>query len=621
MSQLLQFFILIPLAGFVISCLLPRRRERIMSGLVLGTVGLHFAGVVVFIWFWLLNGHPVLDKKHIVLFSTTGFEIFIDFFFDKVTAAFALVGSLLTLLVAQFSRFYLHREEGFKRFFNTLLLFYLGYNMVIFAGNFETLFIGWEFLGIASFLLISFYRDRYLPVKNGLKVISAYRLSDVCLLLAMWLSHHLWHENITFLKLADTELVQAQLQQYQVLGIIIMVLILAAAAVKSAQLPFSSWLPRAMEGPTTSSAIFYGSLSVHIGVFLLLRTYSFWESIVAIKIAIIVVGLTTSIVAASIARVQSTVKTQIAYSSIVQIGIIFIEVALGFHVLALIHFAANAFLRTYQLLVSPSVLSYLTHNQFYHFAPDKSKKKKTGSAISNSIYILSVKEWNLDGLHFRYLWNPFKWLGKQFDFLTRRVSLFVLGAFYLLGIYSFSSESNVHPDLYGFLPNIFSFIGLLLVLKSFTARGDSRIAWLSVYLSQFFILLSVLLNESFGMDEILIYLGGATASAIIGWICLSRIKAIDNDISLNRFHGYTYERPGTGLVFLLSSLGLLGFPITPTFIGIDLMFTHIHQKQYALIVFTALSFIFIELSVLRIYARIFLGQHKKEHHAIAFRSS
>jgi NADH-quinone oxidoreductase subunit L len=622
MSQLLQFFILIPLAGFLTSFLLPRKKERIMSGLVLGTIGLHLAGVVAFIWFWLLNGHPVLDKKHIVLFSTTGFEIFIDFYFDKITAAFALVGSLLTLLVAQFSRFYLHREEGFKRFFNTLLLFYLGYNIVIFAGNFETLFIGWEFLGISSFLLIAFYRDRYLPVKNGLKVISVYRLSDVCLLLAMWLSHHLWHENITFLKLANTQLVQAQLQQYQVLGIIFMIFILAAAAVKSAQLPFSSWLPRAMEGPTTSSAIFYGSLSVHIGVFLLLRTYSFWESIFAIKIAIIVLGLATSIVAASIARVQSTVKTQIAYSSIVQIGIIFVEVALGFHILALIHFAANAFLRTYQLLVSPSVLSYLIHDQFYNFAPDDARKKKsTGSMISNSIYILSVKEWNLDRLHFRYMWSPFKWIGKQFDFLTRKVSLFVLGAFYLLGIYSFSSENNVHPDLYGFLPNIFSFIGLLLVLKAFTARGDARVAWLSVFLSQFFILLSVLLNESFGMDEILIYLGGATVCAITGWICLNRIKAIDNDIALNRFHGYSYERPGIGLVFLISSLGLLGFPITPTFIGIDLMFTHIHEKQYALIAFTALSFIFIELSVLRIYARIFLGQHKKEHHAIAFRSS
>jgi NADH-quinone oxidoreductase subunit L len=79
--------------------------------------------------------------------------------------------------------------------------------VVIFSGNFETLFIGWEFLGITSFLLIAFYRDRYLPIKNALKTISLYRLGDICLILALWMSHHLWHQNITFLQLNDVQLV------------------------------------------------------------------------------------------------------------------------------------------------------------------------------------------------------------------------------------------------------------------------------------------------------------------------------------------------------------------------------------------------------------------------------
>ena len=190
------------------------------------------------------------------------------------------MGSFLGLLVTIFSRFYMHREDGFKRFFNTVLLFFLGYNIVIFAGNFETLFIGWEFLGICSFLLIAFYRDRYLPVKNGLKVISLYRLGDICLILAMWMSHHLWHENITFLKLNDALLVAAHLREHEWYAVFIALMIVLGAAAKAAQFPFSSWLPRAMEGPTTSSAIFYGSLSVHLGVFLLIRTYAYWESIV-----------------------------------------------------------------------------------------------------------------------------------------------------------------------------------------------------------------------------------------------------------------------------------------------------------------------------------------------------
>jgi NADH:ubiquinone oxidoreductase subunit 5 (subunit L)/multisubunit Na+/H+ antiporter MnhA subunit len=84
----------------------------------------------------------------------------------------------------------------------------------------------------------------------------------------MWMSHHLWHENITFLKLSNYEMVHEHLQSHSFIGVFISIMILVSAAAKSAQLPFSSWLPRAMEGPTPSSAIFYGSLSVHLGVFL-----------------------------------------------------------------------------------------------------------------------------------------------------------------------------------------------------------------------------------------------------------------------------------------------------------------------------------------------------------------
>jgi NADH:ubiquinone oxidoreductase subunit 5 (subunit L)/multisubunit Na+/H+ antiporter MnhA subunit len=622
MEHYLQYFIIIPLIGLLVSFLLPRKKEKIISMLVLGTVGIHLVAVLIFTLAWLLQEHSILDIKHLVVFKSQGFEIFIDFYFDRITAVYAVIGSMLCFLVVIFSRFYLHREEGFKRFFNNLLLFFTGYNIVVFSGNFETLFVGWELLGISSFLLITFYRDRFLPVKNGMKVISIYRLSDICLLLAMWFSHHLWHENITFLKLSDLNLVQSQLEQHSGTGIIIAILILIAAAIKSAQLPFSSWLPRAMEGPTTSSAIFYGSLSVHIGVFLLLRTYSFWEHMLPIKVAIVAIGLFTGIVATSIASVQSSVKTQIAYSSIAQIGIIFIEVALGLHTLALIHFAANAFLRTYQLLVSPSVLSYLIHDQFYNFDPKKSKASVSSfTRLRNSFYILSVKEWNIDSLLYRYLWSPFKWIGKKMNFMSIQVSVFSLGVLYLFGLYGYFFLESIPENLSRLLPLVYSVTGLLLVLKAFTERGDARRSWLVIFVSQFFILLSILLNETVPFNEIVIYLGGTIVSAIVGYACLTRIKTIDNNISLNGFHGYSYEQPTLAFVFLLACLGLLGFPITPTFIGIDIMFSHVSGHQYPLIIATALSYIFIEISVLRIYSRVFLGQHKKPYHAIAYRSS
>ena len=172
-----------------------------------------------------------------------------------------------------------------------------------------------------------------------------------------------------------------------------------------------------------------------LGVFLLIRTYPFWESILLIKVLIIILGLATSLIAASIARVQSTVKTQIAYSSITQIGLIFIEVALGFHTLALIHFAGNAFLRTYQLLVSPSVLSYQIHDMVFNFNL-KANNQSNGffQKIKNAVYILSIKEWNLDWFMYHFLWNPFKWMGRTYEFFRKTGAVVLLAIIFLAGL-------------------------------------------------------------------------------------------------------------------------------------------------------------------------------------------
>jgi NADH-quinone oxidoreductase subunit L len=581
---------------------------------------LHLVGLILFIVFWAIGENPILDIKHLVLFKAGEVEIFIDFYFDKVTAVFALIGSLLTLLVGIFSRYYLHREKGFKRFFVTILFFFAGYNIVVFSGNFETFFAGWEILGICSFLLIAFYRDRYLPVKNGLKVISLYRLADVCLILAMWMSHHLWHENITFLKLNDLALVQHQVQEHYSLGLFIGIMLFMAAIIKSAQFPFSSWLPRAMEGPTTSSAIFYGSLSVHLGVFLLLRTYSFWEGMFIMKVLIVGVGLTTAIVATGIARVQSTVKTQIAYSSAAQIGIIFCEVALGFHTLALFHFAGNAFLRTYQLLVSPSVLSYLVHDQFYNFKPgNRTEKNSFITRVRDSFYILCVKEWNMDLTLHRLLWTPFKWIGMKLKSVSSGWGFVLVAGIYLLALLSFTIDQQTASLAY--LPYVLAGAALILILNAFTERANPLKAWILIFLSQFFIALSVARNSQFDFIQIALYLAGGVIFGVIGYLCLIKMKKTDEELSLNRFHGYAYDHPKRAAIFLISCLGVVAFPVTPAFIGFDLLLTHIEKDQYVLIIITGLCFVFIELSVLRIYARIFLGQHKKTDHAMAYRSS
>jgi NADH-quinone oxidoreductase subunit L len=622
MELALQFFIFIPLAGFIISLIIPAKQETLLSRVAFGTVGLHFFVLQAFVVYWLLHKHPVLNLKEIVLFKTNGYEFFIDFYFDKVTAVYLFVGAFLTFLVTIYSRYYLHKESGYKRFFNTVLFFYLGYTITILSGNLETLFIGWELLGISSFLLIAFYRERYLPVKNAVKVFSIYRIGDVGLIIAMWLSHHLWHENITFLKLNNYDLVNSQLQTHSWVGVFISLMILLSAAAKSAQFPFSSWLPRAMEGPTPSSAIFYGSLSVHIGVFILLRTYHFWEHQASVRIVIAVLGVITSIIATGIARVQSSVKSQIAYSSIAQIGIIFVEVAAGFHFLALIHFAGNAFLRTYQLLISPSVVSYLIREQFYNFTPRKHTIEDSfPKKLENTLYILCLKEWNMDSFMYRYLWNPLKVLGKRLNFLVTNRMLYYMIPVYLIGLYCVYHKELINEQVQHILPVVFSFIALVIVLKSFTERIHARASWLLVTMNHFWLALAVAFNENFSFDEIHLYLSGAAAGGILGYLCLYRLKTLEGTINLDAFHGYSQAHPRMAFVFFMCCLAVSGFPITPTFVGEDLIFSHIHEDQVVLALFSALSFIINGIALIRIYARVFLGPYSKSVYEMAYRSS
>lgn len=622
MIAFFEFFVLLPLFGFLISLVLPEKNETLLSRWSFVIIGIHMITFQAFLIYWLVQGHPASDFKDLVLYSSPDYEFFIDFYFDSITAVYLFVGSILTFLVTVYSRYYLHREVGYKRFFNTILFFYLGYNIVVLSGNLETLFIGWEILGISSFLLIAFYRDRYLPVKNAVKVFSIYRIADVGLILAMWATHHLFHENITFAKLQNYELVHEHLQSHTWIGVFISLMFLIAAAAKSAQIPFSSWLPRAMEGPTPSSAIFYGSLSVHLGVFILLRTYPFWEYQPSVRILIGLCGLTTAIIATGIARVQSSVKSQIAYSSIAQIGLIFIEVALGWGMLALFHFAGNAFLRTYQLLVSPSVVSYLIREQFYNFTPRlRSIEDSFPKKIQNTLYILCVKEWNLDSILYRYLWNPVKWAGQKVNFLTlnRAIGFFV--PTYVVGLFLVYNRNLVSEEVQHYLTIVFSVIGLMCVLKSFTERKHARLSWMLVIMNHFWVALAISFNENFTFNDIHLYLSGIAVAGVVGLLALRRLVLLEGSINLDQFHGHSYKHPKIALLFLLMCLCATGFPISPTFIGEDLIFTHIHEDQVVLAFFTALSFIIDGLAIIRIYARIFLGPHSKSVYDMAYRSS
>ncbi len=618
MDQLLALFIGLPLLAFIITLFWKNRNERPIGRVVRYTKISYIVLSFSYLVWWISNGHNPVGYKLVTLYQSEHFVFAIQFFYDEITAVFSIVGALLFFLVATFSKYYMHRDQGYKRFFSTILLFAAGYNFIILSGNFETLFIGWEIKGLCSFLLIAFYWHRYLPVKNALKTVSNYRVSDVMLMLTMWLMHHLTHRNISFIDLGEAKQIAMQ-PAYAGMGVLVVCMIVLAATIKSAQFPFTSWLPRAMEGPTSSSAIFYGSLSVHIGVFLLLRTHPFWEDMLWARILIIVTGAVTAVVSTLIARVQPTVKTQIAYSSAAQIGLMFIETAVGFHWLVLIHFAGNAFLRTYQLLVSPSVLNYLVHHQYFHYIAPQERKLST---VEASFYVLGIKEWNLDGFMFRFVWTPFKWMGTQLRILQSNAFTILLLAI-ALGILLLNQRNpGILAAGGALIPEALMLLALALVLSSFSSRGSALVAWIQLLITHIYIILAVWLAAGqVNTLELLYYAGGIMCAFLLGYYCLQKIHSIDKEIALNRFHGYVYEAENKGLLFLLSVIGMLGFPITTAFVGIDVFFTHVDTGRPALITFLALSFLFIELAAFRILLRIFMGPHKKLYHPVAYRNS
>lgn len=295
-----------------------------------------------------LGNWVVIPQQH--------FHFHLKFVFDRLSVPFVILSFLLCGTVGAFTSRYLHREAGYRRFYVFYSLFALGMIVTSLAGTIEVLFFGWELVGLSSALLVAYFHERKSPVQNGLRVWSVYRVADAAFLIAAVALHHLTGEG-DFAGLMGTGSWpdgQASLTSNQAL--FIGLLLLFAAAGKSALVPFSGWLPRAMEGPTPSSAIFYGALSVHLGAFLLLRVSPLLELSIWLSAAVVAIGLLTAVFAAMTARVQTDIKSALAFASLAQVGIIVAEIGFGLRYIALIHIIGHACLRTLQLLRAPTLL-------------------------------------------------------------------------------------------------------------------------------------------------------------------------------------------------------------------------------------------------------------------------
>ena len=274
---------------------------------------------------------------------------------DGLSVPYVCFSTGLCALVNAFAGKYLHREPGFTRFFILLALFGTGMNLMVLSGSIDVLFAGWEFLGISSALLIGFFHERRNAVDAALRAFVTYRICDVGLFGASVVIHRATGTG-DFATLFSGDWPHATCLVTGPTAVAITLLIAFAALGKSAQVPFSGWLPRAMEGPTPSSAIFYGALSIHAGAYVLLRCESLLDAAPLTAWLLVAIGVGTALHASIVGSVQTDLKSMLAYASMTQAGIILAEIGLGFRWLPLIHVVSHAIFRSLQILRSPSAM-------------------------------------------------------------------------------------------------------------------------------------------------------------------------------------------------------------------------------------------------------------------------
>ncbi len=381
----------------------------------------------------LLSGdrHVPIELGNWINLPEQHFHFHLKFVFDRLSVPFVILTFLLCGTIGAFTTRYLHREQGFVRFYIAYAMFMLGMIFATLAGTIEVLFFGWELVGLSSALLIAFFHERRAPVKNGLMAWSVYRIADAAFLLAAVLMHHLAGAGDFELLMGQGAWPEGVATITETQALFVGMLLIVAAAGKSALVPFSGWLPRAMEGPTSSSAIFYGALSVHLGAFLLLRISPILELSIFLSGTVIVLGLLTALYATLAGRVQSDIKTDLAFASLTQVGIITVEIGFGLRYIALIHILGHAALRTLQLLRAPTLLHdyHVLENALDGHLPQNQGwvSRMVPDPIERWFYRFALERGYLDEILDRIFVRPFVACFKLFDSLERKWTNFLAG--------------------------------------------------------------------------------------------------------------------------------------------------------------------------------------------------
>jgi NADH-quinone oxidoreductase subunit L len=292
--------------------------------------------------------------------SVAGLEIKLGIFVDPLSVFMVLIVTGVSTLIHLYSFGYMQSDEGYHRFFSYLNFFVFSMLLLVLAGNFVLLIVGWAFVGFASYALISFWYRRQTATKAGMKAFVINVVGDIGLVLAAFL---------IFRELGTFEYSEVFAKAPQVFHTnewtvtAICLLLLVGAFAKSAQLPFHTWLPDAMEGPTPVSSLIHAATMVTAGVYLIARTHVLFVLAPTAADIAAFVGLATLLVAGTIALVMTDLKRAIAYSTMSQIGYMIMGVSIGAYSAGMFHLMTHAFFKALLFMAAGSIIAAMANNQ------------------------------------------------------------------------------------------------------------------------------------------------------------------------------------------------------------------------------------------------------------------
>ena len=348
-----------PLAGFVLLVLSRGRMPRKFAGLIgAGSVGLSFL-LAVAICIEFLGGEGQSFQKTLWVWMQVGsLQPGFSFYLDGLSVVMILVISGVGFLIHLYSTGFMADDPGFARFFSYMNLFVASMLVLVLADNLVLLYLGWEGVGLCSYLLIGFWYDKPANGYAARKAFVVTRVGDTSMAIGLFL---LFSQLGT---LNIQELMTVAPQQWSSgsgTAVLAAALLLGGAVGKSAQLPLQTWLPDAMAGPTPISALIHAATMVTAGVYLIARTHVLFELAPSVQMLVAFIGLATLLMAGFTALTQRDIKRILAYSTISQIGYMFLALGVGAWSAAVFHLMTHAFFKALLFLAAGTVILSLHH--------------------------------------------------------------------------------------------------------------------------------------------------------------------------------------------------------------------------------------------------------------------